>query len=180
MAGIEPVRTNDGSVRGLQRLNELGYGRGGELVLNLVYNPAGAFLPGNQAELEADFKRELDRRYGITFDHLFCITNMPIRRYLEWLQRSGNAETYLQTLLDAFNPAAVDGLMCRNLISVGPDGALYDCDFHQMSELPVEDGLPKNIRAFNRSALETRRIVTAEHCLGCTAGAGSSCGGTVA
>ncbi len=170
----------DGSVRGLQRLNDLGYGTGDSLVLNLVYNPAGAFLPGNQAELEADFKKQLDQRFGIRFDNLFCITNMPIRRYLDWLDRSGNRERYLETLLSAFNPSALEGLMCRNLISVGPDGTLYDCDFNQMAEMPVHAKAPTNIRDFERATLETRRVVTAEHCLGCTAGAGSSCGGTVA
>ncbi|MCA8940949.1 MAG: arsenosugar biosynthesis radical SAM protein ArsS [Planctomycetes bacterium] len=170
----------DASVRGLLALNELGYGRGDGLVLNLVYNPAGAFLPGDQAALEADFKQQLDRRFGIRFDRLFCITNMPIRRYLEWLERSGNRERYLRTLLDAFNPAALPGLMCRNLISVGPDGTLYDCDFNQMLELRTDASAPRHLREFDRRALETRRIVTGEHCLGCTAGAGSSCGGTVA
>lgn len=175
----------NGSVEGLRRLNALGYGAGADAgdrarVLNLVYNPAGAFLPGDQAELEADFKRQLDRRFGIRFDNLFCITNMPIQRYLEWLQRSGNLESYVQALLDAFNPAALDGLMCRNLISVGPDGGIYDCDFNQMCGLPVDAAAPQNIRGFDRAQLERRRIVTAEHCLGCTAGAGSSCGGSVA
>lgn len=171
----------DKSIEGLKLLNGLGYadGRSG-LELNLVYNPAGAYLPGDQKELEADFKRELDRLFGIRFDHLFCITNMPIARYLEWLQRSGNEESYMRALLGAFNPSAVDGLMCRNLVSVGPDGAIYDCDFNQMCGLQVEASAPQNVREFDRVALESRKVVTGDHCLGCTAGAGSSCGGQVA
>lgn len=169
----------DRSVEGLRRLNELGYGKGNGLELNLVYNPVGAFLPGDQAQLQADFKRELDRRFGIRFDRLFCITNMPIRRYLDWLRKSGNEERYLTALSNAFNPAALAGLMCRNLISVGPDGSIYDCDFNQMCELAAHADAPQNIRDFDRARLERRQIVTAEHCLGCTAGAGSSCGGQV-
>ena len=170
----------DASIEGLRRLNELGYGDGvSGLVLNLVYNPVGAYLPGDQAQLEADFKRELDRLFGIRFDSLFCVTNMPIRRYLEWLERSGNHERYMRELLDGFNPAAVRGVMCRNLISVGPDGTLYDCDFNQMLDLPVDREQPANIRAFDQARLASRRIVTGDHCLGCTAGAGSSCGGAV-
>jgi radical SAM/Cys-rich protein len=173
--------TFDKSVEGLKLLNGLGYGDGTSgLVLNLVYNPAGAFLPGNQSELEADFKRELDRLFGIRFDQLFCITNMPIARYLDWLVRSGNHDRYMQALLDAFNPGAVGGVMCRNLVSIAPDGTIHDCDFNQMSGLPVDREAPQNIRDFDRDTLATRRIVTGSHCLGCTAGAGSSCGGQVA
>ena len=144
----------DKSVEGLKQLNAAGYGDGKSgLVLNLVYNPAGAFLPGDQQELEADFKRELDRLFDIRFDNLFCITNMPIARYVEWLQRSGNHEAYMQTLLGAFNPGAVDGLMCRSLVSIAPDGTIHDCDFNQMCGLTVENGAPQNIRDFEpRSA----------------------------
>lgn len=170
----------DKSIEGLRKLNELGYGDGESgLVLNLVYNPVGAFLPGDQGALEADFKRELGQLFEIRFDSLFCITNMPIKRYAEWLERSGNYESYLQTLLDAFNPTAVSGVMCRNLVSIGPDGTIYDCDFNQMLELPVNGGSPRNIRDFDTGRLVGRRIVTGEHCLGCTAGAGSSCGGAL-
>ncbi len=171
----------DKSIEALRLLNDLGYGDpDGTLVLNLVYNPVGAYLPGNQAQLEADYKRELKRLFGIRFDQLFCITNMPIARFLDWLRRSGNEERYMQTLLDAFNPTAVPGLMCRDLISIGPDGAIYDCDFNQMLDLRVHHRVPGNIRDFDRQALATRRIFTGQHCLGCTAGAGSSCGGTSA
>ena len=170
----------DKSIEGLRSLNAVGYGAGGELTLNLVYNPTGAFLPGDQSELERDFKAELARLFGIQFDQLYCITNMPIARYLEWLQRSGNEEAYMQALLGAFNPQAIEGLMCRSLISIAPDGAIHDCDFNQMCGLPVDRAAPRNIRDFDRTALTNRRIVTDQHCLGCTAGAGSSCGGQVA
>jgi radical SAM/Cys-rich protein len=167
------------SIRGLRLLNEHGYGRDPRRCLNLVYNPAGAFLPGDQAALEADFKRELDRQFGIRFDRLYCITNMPIRRFLDWLERSGNRARYEQALLDAFNPAAVPGVMCRSLVSVGPDGVLYDCDFNQMLGLPTDRSAPRHVADFDQDALATRRIVTGDHCLGCTAGAGSSCGGAL-
>lgn len=170
----------DKSIEALRLLNRLGYGAAGtDLILNLVYNPVGAYLPGDQKQLEADYKRELDRRFGIRFNALYCITNMPIARFQDWLERSGNAETYLQRLLDAFNPAAVGNVMCRDLISVGPDGTLHDCDFNQMLGLPVEPAAPQNIRDFDARRLAERQIVTADHCLGCTAGAGSSCGGSV-
>lgn len=167
----------DASVEGLRRLNACGYGKGGGLVVNLVYNPVGAYLPGDQAQLEADYKRALSRRFDIEFDHLFCIANMPIARFLEWLRRSGNEARYVEELIGAFNPHAVDGVMCRELVSVGPDGTIFDCDFNQMLGLPVAPGVPANIRDFDRRALAGRRIVTGTHCLGCTAGAGSSCGG---
>jgi radical SAM/Cys-rich protein len=171
----------DKSIAGLRLLNERGYGNGRSgLVLNLVYNPAGAFLPGDQRELEADFQRALASRFAIRFDHLFCITNMPIARYREWLERSDNLDRYLQMLADAFNPAAVEGLMCRNLVSIAPDGTIHDCDFNQMCGLPVDADVPRNIRDFDHALLASRPIVTDTHCLGCTAGAGSSCGGQVA
>ncbi len=167
----------DKSIEALRQLNGHGYGHG-TLELNLVYNPVGAYLPADQAQLEADYKRELDRLFGIRFDHLFCITNMPIARFLDWLRHSGNEERYMQTLLESFNPAVVPGLMCRSLISIGPDGTIYDCDFNQMLDLPVNQGVPRNLRDFDHKALASRSIVTGRHCLGCTAGAGSSCGGT--
>jgi radical SAM/Cys-rich protein len=170
----------DRSIAALQLLNRHGYGQGGGLVLNLVYNPAGAFLPPAQGALEADFKRELDRAFGIRFDALYCITNMPIARYADWLRRSGNHERYMQVLADAFNPRAVPGLMCRNLVSIGPDGTIYDCDFNQQLSLPVAESVPRNIRDFDAAALARRTVVTGSHCLGCTAGAGSSCGGATA
>ncbi len=166
------------SIRALQRLNALGYGDGTSgLRLVLVTNPVGAFLPASQASMEAEWKRELLRNHGIRFDSLYALTNMPISRFLEWLQQSGNLEGYLHRLVTAFNPAAARGVMCRNTLSVGWDGQLYDCDFNQMLELPVEAGAPRHIRDFDLAALESRTIVTDRHCFGCTAGAGSSCGG---
>jgi len=170
----------DKSIEALKRLNAAGYGAGGNLVLNLVYNPVGAYLPPAQAALEADFRRELKERYDISFNNLFTITNMPIARYLDWLRRSGNETSYMEKLVNAFNPAAISGLMCRNLISVDWQGRLYDCDFNQMLELGLENDLPKTIFDFDLEKLKNRQIVTANHCFGCTAGAGSSCGGTVA
>lgn len=169
----------DKSIAGLQELNRLGYGQTDELQLNLVFNPVGAFLPGAQAGLQTSYKKELREHFGIEFHNLFCITNMPIARFAEWLRRSGNYEGYMETLVQGFNPTAVAGLMCRSLISVGPDGSMYDCDFNQMLGLSVEEGAPRNIRDFDLRELSARRIVTGEHCLGCTAGAGSSCGGTL-
>ena len=166
------------SIAALKRLNALGYGLGSpSLRLVLVTNPVGAFLPGSQASLEAEWKRELWRIHEIRFDALYCITNMPISRYLEWLIESGNLEGYMERLVSAFNPAAVDGLMCRNTISIGWDGQLYDCDFNQMLDLPVSAGSPAHIRDFRVDALQGRPIVVGRHCFGCTAGAGSSCGG---
>jgi radical SAM/Cys-rich protein len=168
------------SIEALRRLNAAGYGvRGSGLVLNLVYNPVGAFLPPPQGSIEADFKRELLDRYGITFNHLYTITNMPISRFLDYLRRSGNEERYMQKLVSAFNPSTVEGLMCRNLISVDWVGNLYDCDFNQMLELPVGPGLPQTIFDFDIEKFTTRAIVTGPHCFGCTAGAGSSCGGII-
>lgn len=170
----------DKSIEGLRLLNEHGYGQGAGRELHLVYNPAGAYLPGPQAALEADFRDHLLREFDIRFDRLFCITNMPIRRFREWLERSGNAASYQQALLDAFNPAAVAEVMCRDLISVGPDGRLFDCDFNQMEGLTVRPGVLRTVFDGEPAALRGRQIATASHCFGCTAGAGSSCGGQVA
>lgn len=170
----------DKSVEALKKLNAVGYGADEKLVLNLVYNPVGAFLPPAQSAIENDFKRELKTRYDIIFNNLFTITNMPIARYLEWLRRSKNEESYMQKLLNAFNPATVSGLMCRNLISVDWRGYLYDCDFNQMLDLNVENDFPQTIADFDPVKLAGRKIVTGAHCFGCTAGAGSSCGGVVA
>ncbi|MCC6738757.1 MAG: arsenosugar biosynthesis radical SAM protein ArsS [Planctomycetia bacterium] len=168
----------DRSIAGLKRLNALGYG--GRLKLNLVYNPAGAYLPASQKSLERDFKRELQRRHGITFHSLYTITNMPISRFLEFLADTGNFEAYIEKLANAFNPAAVPAVMCRSMISVGWDGRLFDCDFNQMLDLETGFGAPRHIRDFDEAALAKRRIVTGRHCYGCTAGAGSSCGGATA
>ena len=171
----------DKSIEALRLLNKLGYGEmGSELRLNLVYNPTGAFLPPPQAAVEADFKRELRDRYGVIFNSLYTITNMPISRFLEFLLQSGNYDRYMQKLIQAYNPAAVAGVMCRNTLSVGWDGTLYDCDFNQMLELPLGFGAPPHIRDFAAGGLDHRRIVTGQHCFGCTAGAGSSCGGATA
>ncbi|MGH9219420.1 MAG: DUF3641 domain-containing protein, partial [Vicinamibacterales bacterium] len=167
------------SIAALKRLNAVGYGDGSSgRRLVLVTNPAGAYLPGSQASLETEWKRELWRLHRIRFDALYCITNMPISRFLEWLIDSGNLETYMERLVWAFNPAAVSGLMCRNTLSVGWDGQLYDCDFNQMLDLAVAPGAPRHIRDFQLDALEHRPIVVGRHWFGCTAGAGSSCGGT--
>jgi radical SAM/Cys-rich protein len=169
------------SIVALRRLNAVGYGvENSELILNLVYNPVGAFLPPPQQSIEADFKRELMNRYGISFNQLFTITNMPIRRFLDYLRRSGNEERYMRKLTQAFNPATLDGLMCRNLVSVDWTGKLYDCYFNQMLDLPVSPELPQTIAEFNPEKFSGRRIMTGSHCFGCTAGAGSSCGGAVA
>jgi radical SAM/Cys-rich protein len=167
------------SIAALKRLNAVGYGNassGPRLVL--VTNPVGAYLPGSQASLETEWKRELWRLHEIRFDALYCITNMPISRFLEWLIDSGNLETYMERLVAAFNPAAVSGLMCRTTLSVGWDGQLYDCDFNQMLDLTVAPGAPRHIRDFQLGALEDRPIVVGRHCFGCTAGAGSGCGGS--
>ncbi len=170
------------SLEALRRLNEVGYGREGSgLELVLVTNPAGAFLPGqSQRALEAEWRRELRRLHGIEFTTLYTITNMPISRYLDWLERSGNLAGYLEKLVAAFNPAAAAGVMCRTTISVGWDGRLFDCDFNQMLGLQTGFGAPRHLEEFDPARLGTRRIVTARHCFGCTAGAGSSCGGTLA
>lgn len=169
------------SIEAIRRLNAVGYGVDGSgLHLNLVYNPVGAFLPPAQSAIEADFKRELLSRYGLTFNQLYTITNMPIKRFLEYLRRSGNEERYLRKLVEAFNPNAVAGVMCRRLVSVDWTGKLYDCDFNQMLELGVAENAPQTIAEFDPIKLAQRRIVTGVHCFGCTAGAGSSCGGAVA
>ncbi len=169
------------SIEALQRLNRLGYGRPGTgLDLNLVYNPVGPSLPPAQLELEEAYRRQLGERFGIVFNRLFTLTNMPISRFLTDLTRHENYERYMDLLVEKFNPATVDGLMCRSLVSVGWDGTLYDCDFNQMLGMPVNHGLPNHIRDFDRYLLARREIRTAAHCFGCTAGSGSSCTGAVA
>jgi len=163
------------SIEALRRLNAVGYGDGRSgLRLVLVTNPVGAYLPPPQASIEAEWKRELQRRHGVRFDALYCITNMPISRYLEWLIESGNLNGYMERLVNAFNPATVAGVMCRSLISVGWDGRLYDCDFNQMLDLEIG-----HIRDFRPALLARRGIIVGRHCFGCTAGAGSSCGGSI-
>lgn len=169
------------SVEGIRRLNDVGYAKPGTgLMLNLVYNPVGAFLPAAQAALEADFKRELWNKSGLVFNSLYTITNMPIHRFKESLLRHGGYEEYMTKLANAFNPAAAEGVMCRTLVSVDYDGRLSDCDFNQMLDLPLTPGTPQSIFDWDADAVLNRRIVFADHCLGCTAGAGSSCGGATA
>ncbi|HLK12654.1 MAG TPA: arsenosugar biosynthesis radical SAM (seleno)protein ArsS [Candidatus Binatia bacterium] len=170
------------SVEALRRLNAAGYGLpGSPLRLDLVYNPVGAFLPPPQAALEARYREELRRAHGIEFHHLLTLTNMPIRRFAEQLRRAGEEAAYLGLLVNHFNPATVPGLMCRSLVSVGWDGALYDCDFNQMLERPLADGSgPRTIwDVGDLAALGTLPVATGAHCFGCTAGGGSSCGGAL-
>ncbi len=167
------------SIRALGRLNAVGYGQGDpRLKLTLVSNPAGAFLAGDQCSMERKWRRELERLHDISFDALITLNNMPIARYLEWLQQSGNLQEYTETLLCAFNPATIEGLMCRNTISVGWDGQVYDCDFNQMLAIGSEG--TAHISVFDAARFADRGIRTARHCYGCTAGAGSSCGGSLA
>lgn len=167
------------SIKALQMLNGAGYGKEGTgLMLNLVYNPAGAFLPPSQQTLEKEYKQALKQRFGIEFNNLFVITNMPIGRYLDYLLTSGNYENYMEKLVNAYNPVAAANVMCRNTISVGWDGWLYDCDFNQMLELRV-GCKSKHISNFRINDLNTREIIIGQHCYGCTAGSGSSCGGAI-
>ena len=169
------------SIAALHVLNALGYGVAGRgLVLDLVYNPVAPALPAPQAGLERDYKRELGDRFGIVFDHLIAITNMPIRRYADWLARRGELESYQELLMNHFNPAAVPGLMCRNTVSVDWRGELYDCDFNQAIDLPAGRVRRTIFEIDALDALEGEAIATAVHCFGCTAGAGSSCGGALA
>ncbi len=170
----------EASVEALRRLNDLGYGREGSgLELHLVYNPTGAFLAPRQASVEPEYRRELLRRHGLVFNRLFVLTNLPVNRYLEFLLESGQYDAYMERLLGAFNPAAVDGLMCRTTVSVDWDGRLADCDFNQMLGLPTAAGWPQTIGELDPARLEGRPVVTAPHCYGCTAGQGSSCGGVI-
>lgn len=168
------------SLAALRRLNELGYGKADTgLILNLVYNPVGPSLPPNQQRLESDYRRELLQRYDIEFTSLHTITNLPISRFLDDLLQSERFESYMQTLLNAFNPQTVDGVMCRTTISVDWQGHLYDCDFNQMLDMNVAKDSPQHIADFDMDRLATRRIQTGRHCFGCTAGSGSSCQGAL-
>lgn len=170
----------DQSIKALRELNAVGYGMpDSPLRLDLVYNPSGAFLPGNQASLEKDFKKALLEDFGIHFHNLFAITNLPISRFLDYLIASENYEDYMYSLVEAYNPAAVKNVMCRNTLSVSWDGYLYDCDFNQMLELKVASKI-QHISEYNEDILNNRNIIISQHCYGCTAGAGSSCQGTVA
>lgn len=167
------------SVKAIKRLNALGYSSDPQLPLDLVYNPLGPYLPPEQPSLEADYKRELKHRYGIVFSRLLTIANMPIGRFMADLQRQGKCVEYLRLLRDSFNPFTLDGLMCRRQLSVGWDGRLYDCDFNLAIRMPVDHGIPTHIRDFDPAIHAKRRIATADHCFGCTAGSGSSCGGAL-
>jgi radical SAM/Cys-rich protein len=169
------------SVEALRRLNAAGYGQGDpRRVLTLVVNPVGAVLAGNQSSMEREWRAGLERNHGLSFDRLIALNNLPISRFLDWLQSSGNLEGYLELLVNSFNPATLDGLMCRNTISIGWDGGIYDCDFNQMLELPsAGPRAAMNVRDLDPRTLAGRRIVTGRHCFGCTAGAGSSCGGAL-
>lgn len=168
------------SIAALRRLNELGYGSDERLALHLVYNPVGAVLPPAQAGLEAAYKKELGARFGVVFDKLFTITNMPIRRFLHALERDGKGDAYMELLVASFNEATLPGVMCRSLVSVAWDGTLHDCDFHQMAEIPLGARSARTIwDVEDLFVLRGADIATTAHCFGCTAGAGSSCGGAL-
>ncbi len=170
----------DQSIHTLQLLNSLGYGKKeGNLELNLVFNPEGTSLPGGQQQLEQEYRKRLFDEYGILFNHLYTITNMPISRFLSDLLENGHYSEYMTLLAENFNPLALQNLMCKTTLSVGWDGTLYDCDFNQMLQLPLAKSAPQNISAFSVEALRNRRIIVGQHCYGCTAGAGSSCQGSL-
>jgi radical SAM/Cys-rich protein len=175
--------TFERSIEAMKRLNAAGYGKGDpRLRLTLMTNPVGAYVPGDQASMQKEWQQALLSEHGVSFDALVALNNMPISRFLEWLERSGNLQSYMETLVNAYNPATVAGLMCRNTISVGWDGRVFDCDFNQMLELDSRypEGGGVHIRDFDPARFGARNIVTARHCYGCTAGAGSSCGGAIA
>jgi len=172
----------EGSIAALRMLNSLGYGIDPELPLHLVYNPVGEFLPPSQAKLEADYKRELAAHFGVVFNKLYTIANLPIGRFASYLRHNNKLDDYMRLLIDAFNPATTDGLMCRNTISVGWRGEVYDCDFNQQLGMQwFSNGGGKRLFLWDidPDLLEDREIMTGDHCLGCTAGAGSSCGGAI-
>ena len=171
----------DESIAALHLLNSLGYGLDRELPLHLVYNPVGAFLPPSRDELEADYKRELKKHFGIVFNNLYALTNLPIGRFASYLRRSGTLQDYMQLLIHAFNPATISGLMCRNTVSVGWRGEVYDCDFNQQLGMQWSDNSGSKLFLWDidPNSLEERVIMTGDHCFGCTAGAGSSCGGAI-
>jgi len=169
------------SLDSLKMLNELGYGNeNGKLILDLVYNPVGAFLPASQQSLENDFKKELWEKYKLKFNRLYTITNMPIHRFKEWLERTESYNDYMEKLINAFNPSAAEGIMCRSLLSVSYDGKIYDCDFNQMLDFQIFTEKPMTVFDFDYNKLINRDIIFDSHCFGCTAGSGSSCGGATA
>lgn len=168
------------SIKALKMLNAVGYGKPDSgLILDLVYNPSGAYLPGDQAQMEGEFKRQLKRKFDIEFNSLYAITNLPISRFLDYLIQTDNYASYMQLLVEAYNPNTITGLMCRNTISVSWDGYIYDCDFNQMLDLKVEPQNSRHLDTFDIESLNNRKIVVNQHCYGCTAGAGSSCGGEI-
>ena len=169
----------EGSIAALQLLNSLGYGIHAELPLHLVYNPVGAFLPPLQAELETDYKRELKKHFGIVFNNLYTLTNLPIGRFAAYLRHNDKLAQYMELLIDAFNPATISGLMCRNTISVGWRGEVYDCDFNQQLGMQWENGGPVFLWNVDPNKIDKREIMTGDHCFGCTAGAGSTCCGAI-
>jgi radical SAM/Cys-rich protein len=170
--------TFEKSIEAMKRLNAAGYGQGDPTRrLTLMSNPVGAFLSAGQAKIEAEWKVGLEKHQGVTFDRLITLNNMPISRYLEWLEASGNLEEYMARLVNAFNPGTISGLMCRNTLSISWDGWIYDCDFNQMLEMPIEGKM--HLKEFNLEQLKGRSIATGRHCFGCTAGSGSSCGGAI-
>ena len=168
------------SIKALKMLNAVGYGiEGTGLVLNLMYNPSGAFLPADQEALKVQFQKRLEEQHGVVFNDLYTLTNLPISRFLDYLIRSDNYQAYMEKLINSFNPAAAQNVMCRNTLSVSWDGYIYDCDFNQMLDIPVACDAT-HIKDFDKKQLISREIVTNNHCFGCTAGAGSSCGGSTA
>ena len=174
--------TFDASIRALQGLNEIGYGQSdSNLILNIIYNPIGPHLPPPQEKLEQEYKRMLGENFGIAFNHLYCLTNMPITRYATHLKLRGEYDPYLDLLATNFNGATLDQVMCRNLISVGWEGLVYDCDFNQMLDLPIRDraGKPLHISSLSVEQVRNHAITIGDHCYACTAGAGSSCGGAL-
>jgi radical SAM/Cys-rich protein len=171
--------TYEASVAAIRKLNAVGYGEHPELMLDLVYNPVGPSLPPDQKNLQADYRRELNRRFGIVFSNLLTLTNMPIGRFQHVLLRQGRDAEYRALLRDAFNPSTVPMLMCRHQISIDWDGRLYDCDFNLALGMATDHGAPSHIRRFDAERLVPRRVTTGDHCFGCTAGSGSSCGGAL-
>ena len=169
----------EGSIAALQLLNSLGYGTDADLPLHLVYNPVGAFLPPSQAELETAYKRELKTHFGIVFNNLYTLANLPIGRFASYLRHKGKLDEYMELLVQAFNPATITGLMCRNTISVGWRGEVYDCDFNQQLGMQWDNGARVSLWDIDPARIEGRKIMTGNHCFGCTAGAGSSCGGAI-
>lgn len=168
------------AIEAMRELNRIGYGMSGSgLKLDLVHNPAGAYLPGPQAALEAEYRRRLGDEFGVSFNALFCLVNCPIGRYLDYLTASGNLPDYLHALKGAFNTRTVENVMCRTTLSVGWDGRLYDCDFNQVLGLTLNSGAPDHIRDFHWASIANREIVVRSHCFACTAGAGSSCQGSL-